>query len=286
MSNINLPSQGSSAAGPVRGTAPLTPTQAAQAITSTSATRGASPLPGRSEVVGAPVHMAAEEMEKHIDQALESSPALTDDQAPLIELGHLDAPPEDDEIEVPEGEGEADDFEAISLDGNPEAEEEDKTGDKEEGEGGGGTGTTENYLASELRRYQQDRDNPAKRSQHLLRNHQGEDRPREALTAVACETILGGLARPLAGSGAFIGLAGAYQGKQFGQLGLANPAQLQPFIQALRKAISRPDLDHLLLDFEKLPAQHQSYILKTLPATGAKPQQLLIWLGGDKLQWS
>lgn len=282
MSNINLPPSTPSV-GNVRGTAPLS---APQTPTTAQAPGRAAEAPGRAASGGAPVHMAAEEMEKHIDQALESSPVLNDEEAPLIDLEHLDSPPdlEEDDTEVPEGEAEVEEFEAISLETPDEAEESD---DKDsEGEGGGAE-AADSYLAAELRRYQQDRETPARRHAHLVKNAQGEDRPREAAAAVACESALGGLARPQQGSaGAFVGLSGAYTGKSFGVLGLANPAQLQPFVQALRKALARPDLDYLLLDLEKLPAQHQGYVLKTLPAAGAKPQQVLIWLAGGKVQWS
>lgn len=291
MSNLNFPSS-----RPIGGTGPLkavsgigqvVPAQSAQQAASARVAQSPSARAGESSQL----HMAAQEMESHVTQALEQSPVLNDEQAPLIDLEHLDAPPEEqEELETPEPEAEGENFEPIEF---AEAEAPEEPEDKEAGqdsEGGeGGADPLESYLAAELKLYLEDREIPARRLSHLLKNAQEEERPREAATAVACEALLGGLARSqpnLSQRGAFTGLKGVYLGKSFGLLSLTNPAQLQPFTQALRKALARPDLDFMLLDLEKLQPQHQTYVLKTLPASGARPQQVLVFLGAGKCQWN
>jgi hypothetical protein len=278
---LNFSAAQSSSLSSVRSASGVSATQSPTAPTSRPGAQTAGPA-GRSQA-GAPVHMASEEMEKHIDEALDKSPVLNDEEAPLIDLEHLDAPAEEDELEAPEGE--AEDFEAIELEAVEVSQKEEVPDDSEREAEGGAAG--ESRLAEELRRYQQDRSIPAKRHAHLIPNAQGEDRPREAMAAVACEGLVGGLARPESRHpGAFVGLAGSYMGKSFGVLGLANPGQIQPFIQALRKALARPDLEYMLLDLEKLPASHQGLVLKNLPACGAKPQRVLLWTGPGKVNWN
>ncbi|MEZ0372252.1 MAG: hypothetical protein ACAI44_24400 [Candidatus Sericytochromatia bacterium] len=269
----------------VRATgAPAAPTPAT-AAPAPAARQGLRPQPA-----AAPVHLAAEEMERHINEALEQSPVLTKEEAPLIDIAHLDAPPEDvqdldpdTDVPEPEDEGfETVEFAEVDAKEDPYAESEDD-GMAE----GSGPDAEASYLAQELKIYQQDAALPAKRQTHLLKDHQGSERPGAAALAVACEAAVGGLARTLpVMPGDFVGLAGDWLGKSFGVLAFTNPNQLQAFVQELRQALARSDRDCWLLDLARVPATHQGYVLKTLPSCGARPRQVLIWLGQGKRQWN
>ncbi|PKL76147.1 MAG: hypothetical protein CVV27_11760 [Candidatus Melainabacteria bacterium HGW-Melainabacteria-1] len=253
--------------------APTTPkpTEAAPAPAARQAQR---PVP-----VAAPVHMNGEEMERHVHEALERSPVLNEEQAPLIDLAHLDAPAED-EAEIPEAE--ADDFDVVEFAGpepEPAAEAADEDGSRAATGGGG------DYLAEELKLYQRDSSQPARRQAHLLPDHSGAEKPRSAAVAVGCESTVGGLARSLQGMrGDFVGLAGHWRGKAFGVRGAGQPAQVQPLLKQLRAEL--PNIDYILLDLEKLPPVYQGQVIKTLATLGAKPQQIMVWQGQGNCHWA
>lgn len=234
--------------------------------------------------------MAAEEMERHVSEALEDSPVFTDEQAPVIDPADLDNQPvAQDDAEVPEADSsegmEGLEFQEVEI----EEEEDpyassDEEGEREKAE----SNELEDYLGEELKAYQRDKAVPAKRQARLLKDRDGRnERPGAAALATACEGEFGGLARTLPGmAGDFIGLAEAYRGQIFGVLALTNPAQMQGFLQEVRKTASRSDLSFCLLDLSRIPAPHQAHVLKNLPACGVRPRTALIWLGPGKRQWN
>lgn len=267
--------------------APVSPSQRIAARPGEGLRPGASPA--------SPVHMAAEEMERHVSEAIEDSPVLNDDQAPIIDTGHLDNPPvqDDDDIDVPEGEPE-DDFEPAEFqEVEVEEEEAESRSDEDDGggsEGGEGQGDREllAYIAEELKAYQRDKVVPAKRQARLLRDRDGRnERPGPAALAAACESAFGGLARTLPGMpGDFIGLADQYRGQLVGVHALTNPANLQGFMQELKRVLDRGEVAYLLLDISRIPGPHQAQLLKHLPAVGARPQRVMMLLGAGRKQWN
>src|SRR5262249_32005276 len=148
------------------------------------------------------------EMVRHISDALEQSPVLSDNQAPLIDPEHLDHPPDleaqEEATYAPEPEEEP--FEAVAFTA-PDKSESPAIKDEDKGKAKTGSG---NYLADELKIYQRDKAVPAKRQAHLLCDAEGQNqRPGAAALATACEGQVGGLARALPGmQGDFVGLSG------------------------------------------------------------------------------
>lgn len=271
--------------------APPAPTSPSHQTTATRPGEGLRP----GATSASPVHMAAEEMERHVSEAIEDSPVLKDDQAPIIDTDHLDNPPvqdDPDDIDLPEGEPE-DDFEPTEFQ-EVEVEEEEETESRSDEDEGGGSEAGESdrellaYIAEELKVYQRDKVVPAKRQARLLKDRDGRnDRPGPAALAAACESAFGGLARTLPGMpGDFIGLVDQYRGKLVGVHALTNPANLQGFMQELKRVLERGEVAYLLLDISRIPAPHQAQVLKNLPAVGAKPQRVMMLLGAGRKQWN
>lgn len=276
--------------------ASLNKVQAARGISSPAASTATQPAgglrtgPGQRPGIGgaAPVHMAAEEMERHVSDALEDSPVLTDSQAPVIDPELLDAPA--DEIDEPQFEG--DDFETVEFAENEPADTaEDPEEARTDADGQSGReadSELEAYLVEELKAYQRDKALPAKRQARLLKDRDGRgENPLLARLATACEGGLGGLARSLPGMPAeLLGLAGDYRGSLFLLQAPAAPAQLQGLPQQLRQHLSRAEIGYVLLDLGRIPPAHQLPLIKALNAQGVPPKTVLCLLGPGKSQWN
>lgn len=264
---------------------------------------------------GGGVHMAAEEMEAHVAEALEQSPAFEEDQAPLIDPSHLDEMPEEvpeaeGELEGPaetaeaeeseeadeiEGEGEVEEAESKEIEAaeTEEAEEESESGEKGEGEGEGESDSEaaehspdheklKHYLESELARYQREKDQPTQRFVYLAGQ---AERSRKAQVAAALEAKIGGLAPVLPGMpGDFIALAGALKGRVIDHIGVAKnqPFQAPAFKQALLSHLTASGIDRVLLDLEHVPPLQRPALLALLKTP--KSHATWVYLSSGQIQ--
>ncbi len=255
---------------------------------------------------GGGVHLAAEEMEAHVAEALEKSPAFEGDQAPLIDPSHLDEMPEPEfeaELEGPSESEESEESEEIEAEGEVEeaeskeieaAEAEETEEESESGEKGGGESEQESqtdqpqtdplkrYLESELERYQREKGQQAQRFVYLAGQ---AERSRKAQVAAVLEAKIGGLAPVLPGmAGDFIALSGAYTGLILDHIGVAqNQAfQLAAFKQALLNHLKAPGIDRVLLDLEYVPALQRPALLALLKTPNAHP--CWVYLSASQIQ--
>ncbi len=255
---------------------------------------------------GGGVHLASEEMEAHVAEALEKSPAFADDQAPLIDPSHLDEMPEPEfevELEGPSESEESEDSEEIEAEGEveeaeskeieaaeaEETEEESESGDKGEGESEQESQTDQahtdqikRYLVSELERYQREKGQQAQRFVYLAGQ---AERSRKAQVAAILEAKIGGLAPVLPGmAGDFIALSGAHTGLILDHIGVAqNQAfQLAAFKQALLNHLKAPGIDRVLLDLEYVPALQRPALMALLKTPNAHP--CWVYLSASQIQ--
>ncbi|MGE3726760.1 MAG: hypothetical protein AB7I41_14465 [Candidatus Sericytochromatia bacterium] len=260
--------------------------------------------PPQTSKPGGGVHMAAEEMETHVAEALAQSPAFEGDQAPLIDPAHLDEMPEPEfeadleaetaeteENEEIEGEGEVEEPESKEIEAaeTEEAEEESESGEKGESESESeqdspatDSDTLARYLASEGERYLREKGLQAQRFVYLAGP---AERSRKAQVAAVLEVKLGGLAPVLPGmAGDFIGLSGAFKGLILDHIGVApNQAfQAQAFKQALLNHLKAPGIDRVLLDLEYVPPLQRPALLALLKTPQAHPTW--VYLSSSQIQ--
>ncbi|PIQ23231.1 hypothetical protein COW36_18955 [bacterium (Candidatus Blackallbacteria) CG17_big_fil_post_rev_8_21_14_2_50_48_46] len=294
-----------SQAAPVRPSAPLQRTAApSKPETSAPAERKFSPT--ELAKPGGGVHMAEDEMQAHIEQALSDSPVLNDQEAPLIDPEHLDAAPEEvaestevkateeseasnesEELEETEEGAEAEEeaeLEAPEMDAPEEAEDYLDQESESENEAGEPSENLADYLKEELYKFQKDRLLPDKRLAHLIVQ---AGRSRKVEVAVAIETQIGGLAAVLAGMrGDFIFLSGTNAGSVIDHIGVARnqPFIFQAFRQALLNHLSLPQIDCVLLDLEFVPLAQRPAVLAVLKEKPAS-KKILVFQGPGKLLW-